>query len=190
MVKVLKDPKQIELFENPNYSRIIYIMRKGELSVKEIHRLFNKDYEDKKTLTSIYRYMEKLLENDLVFVSREELKRGHLIEKYYSRTAMIFLFENENLDVKVISAMSELLQKIYTIDEGRKEELKKFFHESNREMAQFGVDFYEEYGEKVFQLEREYGFEATKIAAKRFMEVLYYKENPEFLEKVFRILED
>ena len=190
MVKVLKDPEQIELFENPNYSRIIYIMRKGELTVKEIHRLFNKDYEDKKTLTSIYRYMEKLLESDLVFVSREELKRGHLIEKYYSRTAMIFLFENEKIDVKVISAMSELLQNIYDIDEARKEELKKFFQEINREMAQFGVHFYEKYGEKVFQLEKEYGFEATKIAAKRFMEILYYRENPEFLEKVFEILEN
>jgi Fe2+ or Zn2+ uptake regulation protein len=189
MVKVLKDPEQIELFENPNYSRIIYIMRKGELTVKEIHRLFNENYEDKKTLTSIYRYMEKLLEHGLVFVSREELKRGHLIEKYYSRTAMIFLFENEKIDVKVISAMSELLQNIYTIDEARKEELKKFFQEINREMAQFGVQFYEKYGEKVFQLEKEYGFEATKIAAKRFMEILYYRENPEFLEKVFEILE-
>ena len=110
MVKVLKDSEQTELFENPNLSRIVSILRRGEMNIKEIHKLFNENYEDKKTLTSMYRYMEKMVESDLVFVSREELKRGHLIERYYSRTAKIFVFEEERTEENVANAASELVQ--------------------------------------------------------------------------------
>jgi hypothetical protein len=189
MVKVLKDPKQIELFENPNYSRIISIMRKGELNVKEIHRLFNSDYEDKKTLTSIYRYMEKLLENDLVFVSREELKRGHLIERYYSRTAVIFLFEDERLNEKVINAAIELLQQMYNLDEKAREELTELLRESEKVLGNRGVEFYEKYGEKIFQLEKKYGFKVMKAAATKFQELLFFRQNSELLDNLFKILE-
>lgn len=48
MVKAIKDPELQKLFENPNYSRILHIMGNGELTVKEIHKRFNEDYEGKK----------------------------------------------------------------------------------------------------------------------------------------------
>lgn len=38
------------------------IMRNQELTAKELHKGVNSDYEDKKTLTSIYRYLKKLKE--------------------------------------------------------------------------------------------------------------------------------
>jgi len=189
IVKVLKDLKQIELFDNPNYSRIVSILRQGELNIKEIHKLFNKDYEDKKTLTSIYRYMEKLLENDLVFVSREELKRGHLLERYYSRTALIFLFEDEMSEENAINAASELLLKLYDLGEEKEEELRKVLREWVKDMDRWGVDFYEKYGEEILELEKTYGFKAVKVAAGKFSEFLYFRENPEVIEKLFKILE-
>lgn len=189
MVKVLKDPEQIELFENPNYTRIISILRKGELTIKEIHKDFNKDYEDKKTLTSIYRYMEKLLEYDLVFVSKEELKRGHLIERYYSRTAQIFLFEDERLEEDALNAAIELLQRIYDVDTGRAEELKGLVREWIKDMEKRSVDFYEKYGPEVFALEKKYGFKAVKSAAKTFHDFLYFSEHPDVFKSIFEILE-
>lgn len=189
MVKILRDPKQIELFDNPNYSRIVSILRQGELNIKEIHNLFNKGYEDKKTLTSIYRYMDKLVENDLVFVSREEIKRGHLIERYYSRTALVFLFEDEKAEEDAINAASELLQQIYDLDAESREELKKLLREFAKDMDRCGADFYEKYGKEVFELERKYGFKAVKSAAHRFYELLYFRQNHETIERIFKILE-
>lgn len=189
MVKILRDPKQIELFDNPNYSRIVSILRRGELNIKEIHSLFNKDYEDKKTLTSIYRYMDKLVENELVFVSREEIKRGHLIERYYTRTALIFLFENEKAEEDAINASSELLQQIYSLDAEKREELRKLIREFAKDMDKCGADFYEKYGEEIFKLERKYGFKAVKDAAYRFHELLYFRQHPGMVEEIFTILE-
>lgn len=190
LVKVLKDPKQIELFENPNYARIISILRKGELTIKEIHKEFNKDYEDKKTLTSIYRYMEKLVEYDLVFVSKEELKRGHLLERYYSRTAQILLFEDERLKEDALNASIELLSQIYGVDAEKAEELKKLLHHWIKDMENRLADFYEKYGTEIFMLEKQYGFKAMKNAAQTFYDLLYFKETPAIFKEIFKILKE
>jgi len=189
MVIVLKDPKQEELLENPSYSRIIGILRKGELNVKEIHRLFNENYEEKKTLTSIYRYMEKLLENGLVFVSREEIKKKHIIEKYYSRTAMFFLFEKERFKKNVVNATLELFQQIYNVDKENRKELEKLFREHGKNMSKREVDFFKEHGKEILGLEKKYGFKAAKNATYTFIELLYFRENSELLERIFKILE-
>jgi DNA-binding PadR family transcriptional regulator len=189
MVKIIKDPEQEQLFENPNYTRILSILRKGELTIKEIHRLFNEDYEDKKTLTTIYRYMEKLSANDLVFVSREELKRKHLIESYYIRTAKFFLFENEQQEKDAVDAASELLQQIFNLDEERKEKLKRLIQQYNREGHQNDVEFYERYGDEILKTERTYGFKILKSAVHTTHEFLYSKKNQELLERIHEILE-
>jgi len=189
MVIVLKDPKQEELLENPSYSRIIGILRKGELNVKEIHRLFNENYEEKKTLTSIYRYMEKLLENGLVFVSREEIKKKHIIEKYYSRTAMFFLFEKERFKKNVVNATLELFQQIYNVDKENRKKLEKLFREHGKNMSKREVDFFKEHGKEILELEKKYGFKAAKNATYTFIELLYFRENSELLERIFKILE-
>ena len=189
IVKILKDTKQIELFDNPNYARIVSILRRGELTIKEIHKLFNKGYEDRKTLTSIYRYMETLLENDLVFVSKEELMKGHLIERYYSRTALIFLFEDEKSEEDAIIAASELLQQLYNLDTERTEEFRKFLRELVKDVNKSSADFFETYGKDIFALEKKYGFDAVKHAAKQIHQLMYYRENSEKIEKIFKIVE-
>ncbi|MFQ5891516.1 MAG: hypothetical protein ACE5HW_01820 [Candidatus Methanofastidiosia archaeon] len=181
--------EQEKLLENPNYGRIITILRKGELNAKEIHKFFNKDYEDKKTLTSIYRYLEKLLENDLVFVIKEELKRKHLIEKYYSRTAKFFFFPKKRFEKKVVNATFELLQKIYNLDEERGRELKKLIDEHGKNLHKCDSDFFKEHGEKILKLEEKYGFKAVMYAGKTIIELLYFREKPELLERIFMILE-
>lgn len=190
MVRALKDSKQAELLENPSYSRIIGILRKGELNIKEIHRLFNENYEEEKTLTTIYRYMEKLLENDLIFVSREKIKRKHLIERYYSRTAMFFLFEKERFKKNVVNATLELFQQIYNVDKESGKELEKLFHEHGKDLSKREVDFFKKHGGEILGLEKKYGFKAAKEATYTFIELLYFRENPELLERTFKILED
>ncbi|MGC1122040.1 MAG: hypothetical protein WBA22_13195 [Candidatus Methanofastidiosia archaeon] len=187
MVKVLKDSKVVDLSDNPNFHRILNIMRQGELNVKEIHKLFNKDYEDKKTLTSIYRYMDTLLEKDLVFVSREELKRGHLVERYYSRTARFFLFEDIS-DENLISAISDLFQRIYRIDGKEAEELKVLIQESEKSISRQSQEFYEAHGDEVLDLEKVRGFEAARAAAKTLIQFIFFSENPEMTNKIREIV--
>lgn len=189
MVKAIKDPEQLKLFENPNYSRILHIMRNGELTVKEIHKRFNKDYEDKKTLTSMYRYVEKLVEYGLVFVSKEELKRGHLIESYYSRTAIIFFLEDERTEENTVSAASELFKEIYNLDTESKEELEKLLREWAKDAHQNKLDFYEKRGKEISGLEKRFGFKPVLYATDIIREFLYIRENPELFKKIFKILE-
>ncbi len=189
IIRVLRDPEQMEVFDNPNYARILSILRQGELNIKELHNLFNKDYEDTKTLTTMYRYMEKLLENDLIFVSREELKRGHIIEKYYSRTAMFFLFEKERFEKDAVDATLELLQQIYDISAESREALKRILREHGKNMFTCEKEVFKKYGEEILKLEKKYGFKAAKHATYTLSELLYYKKNSDLLGNLFEILQ-
>ena len=187
MVKVLEDPKVIELLKNPNLDRIITILRKGELNTKEIHKLFNKDYEEKKTLTSMYRYLDKLVEHDLIFVSKEELKRGHLLEKYYKRTAMFFMPKSGDPS-ECIEAAFELLQQIYEVDEEKGKDLKKLIKKRNESMEKLEIDFFETHGEKLLALEKKYGFDVVKCATYTSSGIEYLMQSPELSEKILNIL--
>ncbi len=179
----------MKFFENPNYLRILSILREGEFNIKEIHKRFNKDYEDKKTLSTMYRYMETLAAHDLVYVSREELKRKHIIESYYSRTAMFFVFEEEEYKKKAVKAASELLQKIYDIDTERAEKLTQLLQEYDQDMFQEDLKFYETHGEKILTIEKDYGYKTLKGGTHLILGLLYYKKNPELINKIFEVLE-
>lgn len=190
MVKVLKDPQQKKLLDNPNYSRILSIMRDQELTIKEIHKQFNKNYEDKKALMSIYRYMQKLVANDLVFVSKEKIKRGHLIESYYSRTAKFFLFADKLTDKNILNATIELFKSIYTLNEEKEKKLQKLLYEHGENSRRYHETFYAEFGGKILEIEKKYGFKVMKEAAYATHELTYFKKNPEVLDRLFNILEE
>ncbi|MGD2248254.1 MAG: hypothetical protein PVF58_07585 [Candidatus Methanofastidiosia archaeon] len=190
MVKIISDPEQMELFENPNYLRILSILREGEFNIKEIHKRFNKDYEDKKTLSTMYRYMETLTERDLIYVSREELKRKHIIESYYSRTAMFFAFEEEEYKKKAVKAASELLQKIYDLDTERTKKLTQLLTEYDQDMFKKDLKFYERYGEKILTVEKDYGYKTLKGGIHLVLGLLYCKKNPELINKIFEVLKE
>jgi DNA-binding transcriptional ArsR family regulator len=189
MVKIISDPEQIELFENPNYLRILSILREGEFNIKEIHKRFNKDYEDRKTLSTMYRYMETLTEHDLVYVSREELKRKHIIESYYSRTAMFFAFEEEEYKKKAVKAASEILQKIHDLDTERAKRLTELLQEYDHDMFQEDLNFYETHGKEILTVEKDYGYKILKGGIHLILGLLYYKKNPELINKIFEVLE-
>lgn len=189
MVKVIKDQKKIKLFENPNYFRILSILRNGGLRIKEIHKRFNEDYEDKKTLTSIYRYMEKLVCYGLVFVSKEEMCRGHLIESYYSRTARIFFLEDERGEEDVVNAATELLQQICSLNKKDSEGLEKLLSEWEKDLHKHKMDFYSRYGEEILGVEKKYGSKAVQGATYIVYLLLYFKNHPELPEALLKILE-
>ncbi|HUT79799.1 MAG TPA: hypothetical protein VMZ29_01245 [Candidatus Bathyarchaeia archaeon] len=75
------------------YHPIIKEMRNKHLTVKEIHDLYIDEETKKYTLTikTIYRYLEKLEEKNLVIVSGHRITQNKTqAEKLYTRTANIF----------------------------------------------------------------------------------------------------
>ncbi|MBU7015648.1 MAG: hypothetical protein HXS52_12685 [Theionarchaea archaeon] len=186
IVRVLEDPRQIELFDDPPYARILVILRNGELNIKEIHRRFNRNYEDKKALSSIYRYIEKLTELDLVYVSKEVRKRRHLTESYYSRTGKFFVFSDKD----ILKATAGLFSQVYDLDEEKEQELEKLLLEYDKKRLRLDGDFYRDYSQMLLETEKEYGFKILAEAICIMRQILYPRKYPELGKNIFEFLEN
>lgn len=82
-VKVISDPKAFELLADDTRRRMVHLLKAKELTVSQMAM------ELDKTPQNIYHHIRKLLEGDLVEVTREE-KIENFSEKYYRATAEIF----------------------------------------------------------------------------------------------------
>ena len=82
-VKVISDPKAFELLADDTRRRMVHLLKAKELTVSQLAQ------ELDKTPQNIYHHIRKLLEGDLVEVTREE-KIENFSEKYYRATAEIF----------------------------------------------------------------------------------------------------
>jgi hypothetical protein len=87
-------PKQMQVANK--YGIIASALREKPMTVKEIHDLYY-DEETKKhqfSLKTIYRYLEKMEEVDLVIVAGHRVTEGsRVLEKLYSRTGNIYFLE-------------------------------------------------------------------------------------------------
>jgi hypothetical protein len=113
------------------YYKIIDGLRKGNLTVKEIHQLYWEPRENKptKTLKTIYRYLDILEENGIVAVAGQRMTIGSRItEKVYCLTAEYFhdseldlnfwdTGESEGFANKVGLLLSEILNNEHFKDE-------------------------------------------------------------------------
>src|SRR5215467_6283421 len=82
-VKVISDPNAFELLADPTRRRIVNLLKARELTVSQIAEQLDK------TPQNIYHHMRKLLDGELVEVSREA-RVENFVEKYYRATAEIF----------------------------------------------------------------------------------------------------
>jgi DNA-binding transcriptional ArsR family regulator len=82
-VKVISDPRAFELLADDTRRRMIHLLKAKELTVSQLAQ------ELDMTPQNIYHHIRKLLEGDLVEVTREE-KIENFSEKYYRATAEIF----------------------------------------------------------------------------------------------------
>ena len=101
------------------YYPIVKALRKRSMTVKEIHNLYTDSESQKHTLTikTIYRYLEKLEDEEIVVVSgHRETKGSRQVEKLYSRTASIFFTEKgEDYLQKKLEYGKEVSEKIHKI---------------------------------------------------------------------------
>jgi len=116
VVKFL-DPKDTELANK--HIRIIKALREKNMTVKEIHDLYIDEDTNKHTYTikTIYRYLEKLEEANLVIISGHRLTQGNrLPEKLYARTANIFFkSQDEKTSPEAIEKRENMTKNLYDI---------------------------------------------------------------------------
>lgn len=82
-VKVISDPNAFELLADATRRRIVNLLKARELTVSQISEQLDK------TPQNIYHHMRKLLDGELVEVSREA-RVENFVEKYYRATAEVF----------------------------------------------------------------------------------------------------
>ena len=82
-VKVISDPEACRLLADEKRRSIIYLLRAKEMTVSQIADELNLAPQN------LYHHIKKMLEADLVEVTRE-VRVGSLIESYYRATAEVF----------------------------------------------------------------------------------------------------
>ena len=113
-VMVIKDSKRIKMVKDDNYYSVLWALRGGPLTVKEISKRYKQyvilkvekmgllgEERDKKITEmcrsdkTIYRYLKDLLEAGLIAKAGQRVVLGKTItENLFSRTARIYLLED------------------------------------------------------------------------------------------------
>ena len=84
-IKVIKNPRAMDLLGDPTRRKIIDLLRAKEMAVIQIAEHLDK------TPQAIYHHIGKMLETGLIKVAKEE-RIDHFIETYYRATAEFFMF--------------------------------------------------------------------------------------------------
>lgn len=83
--KSINDPEAFKLMADATRRKIVFLLRAKEMTVSQIAHELNI------TPQTIYHHIRKLVESNLVEVTRE-VRVDHLIESYYRATAEVFHF--------------------------------------------------------------------------------------------------
>lgn len=83
--KTINNPEAFKLMADKTRRKIVFLLRAKEMTVSQIAHELNI------TPQTIYHHIKKLVEGDLVEVTRE-VRVDHLIESYYQATAEVFHF--------------------------------------------------------------------------------------------------
>ena len=84
-VKTIRDPEAFKVAADGTRRKMLFLLRAKEMTVSQIAQDLNL------TPQTVYFHIKKLVEADMVEVSRE-VRVDHLIESYYQATAEVFHF--------------------------------------------------------------------------------------------------
>jgi len=84
-VKTIVDPEAFKILADESRRKILFLLRAKEMTVSQIAHELNL------TPQTVYHHIKKLVEGNMVEVSRE-VRVDHLIESYYQATAEVFHF--------------------------------------------------------------------------------------------------
>ena len=198
MVKFL-DAKQTKVAAK--YGPIIAALReKKYLTAKEIHDLYIDEDTKKHTYTikTIYRYLEKLEELDLVKTAGHRMIKGQrLPEKLYTRTADIFFkAEKKEIHPDVLEHQRKNLKGVYTVleqVEGKPDLDYKTFEEIMIKRMELQQKYNREVTTKIPENKILTDFYSTlhidtvNYISDMVSEMLVFAKHPELFEKLMRI---
>jgi DNA-binding transcriptional ArsR family regulator len=84
-VKTITDPEAFKVLADGSRRKILFLLRAKEMTVSQIAEQLSL------TPQTVYHHIKRLLEGDMVEVSRE-VRVDHIIESYYQATAEVFYF--------------------------------------------------------------------------------------------------
>jgi DNA-binding transcriptional ArsR family regulator len=96
ILKVIDDEETLKKLEDPNYDALMYILRRGPMTVREITAAFNKEAKkssniDPKSEKTIYHYLKVLEELEIIITAGQRVTIGKTAtEKLYMRTARMY----------------------------------------------------------------------------------------------------
>jgi len=198
MVKFL-DAEQTKLAAK--FGPIIAALRENKhMTAKEIHDLYI-DEETKKhtyTIKTIYRYLEKLEELDLVKNSGHRMIKGQrLPEKLYSRTADIFFkAEKKEIHPDIIEHQKKNLQGVFTVleqVEGKPDIDYKIFEEVMLKRMELQQKYNREVTTKIPKNKILTDFYSTlhidtvNYISDMVSELLIFAKHPELFEKLMKL---
>ncbi|MFX0113296.1 MAG: hypothetical protein ACFFB3_01985 [Candidatus Hodarchaeota archaeon] len=102
------------IFDNPNYIPLLNALRSEPRTIKEIAIEYNKHAKKRKSETTLYRYIQYLIELKLVQIAGQRVVYGkRATEILYSRTAQVFFIpddlERKDEMVRVLSLSLETI---------------------------------------------------------------------------------
>ncbi len=114
VIRIIRDPKLIEYFEDENFSIILNLLRQKPMTVKELTKKYNEYVTEKgtkerlpqqriienlRTDKTMYRYIKSLTKSKLIAPAGQRMVIGKTqTEVLYDRTAKIFYVSQESLD--------------------------------------------------------------------------------------------
>lgn len=84
-IKTISNPEAFKVLADESRRKILFLLRAKEMTVSQIAEQLNL------TPQTVYHHIKRLLDGDMVEVSRE-VRVDHIIESYYQATAEVFHF--------------------------------------------------------------------------------------------------
>ena len=194
-VRVIQDEEQITYMEDSSIEPVIILLRDGHFTMKEIESRYNEmvDKADHKSDMSVYRYVKRLEEYNLVVQSGQRVVIGKTAtETLYSRTAKVFypVIKSEaywnTREMREIIEILRILIGLYTKKEKPSKECVKAMLTNIEANAVLELNsLLEQDNEEIIELLKSYKFNEINRIFEIF-EVMILLFNSEFYPEAFK----
>ncbi|MBD3190707.1 MAG: ArsR family transcriptional regulator [Candidatus Heimdallarchaeota archaeon] len=194
IIKVVTDEETGKYFEDENLLLVLKLLRKGAMTVDDLVQEFKKQDVEKSDKT-IYRYLNKLTQADLVAkAGKRVLKKGddYTTQTLYSRTAKVF-FENYSEEEKqkpqhrkpkkLFDVCRLLIGQLYGESKGDPECFNQFAKQIQKEQKELIIDLFQNAGEEVYKKITDFDWDSMNFVME-FVSWVALSQKMNFREKL------
>lgn len=174
-MRIIRDPKLIEYFEDENFSIILNLLRQKPMTVKELTKKYNEYVTEKgtkerlpqqrivenlRTDKTMYRYIKSLTKSKLIAPAGQRMVIGKTqTEVLYDRTAKIFYVSQESLEwwlgdegVRTVTTVAGIIGLLQNKTNPSVECLTQFIHQLLQENEEVLFNLFTEKQDEVTKL--------------------------------------